>query len=64
MLSLSAMISREKEILRLRSENKQLLRQNNKLQEQNNSMRQGMRRCLSCDYRLDFKKRQGVSTPD
>jgi len=30
-----------------------------KLQTQNDSMRDGMRRCTSCDYRIDFKSRQG-----
>ncbi|MFK8020572.1 MAG: hypothetical protein AB8B86_12435 [Pseudomonadales bacterium] len=30
-----------------------------KLKKQNDSMRDGMRRCTSCDYRIDFKKRQG-----
>jgi uncharacterized protein with PIN domain len=29
-----------------------------KLRAQNESMRQGMRRCATCDYRLDFKARQ------
>ena len=29
------------------------------LREQNKSMKQGMRRCLSCDYRIDYKTRQG-----
>ena len=26
---------------------------------QNESMRAGMRRCVTCEYRLDFKDRQG-----
>ena len=29
------------------------------LQEQNKGMKEGMRRCLSCDYRIDYKTRQG-----
>ncbi len=29
------------------------------LRAQNASMREGMRRCVTCDYRLDFKNRQG-----
>ena len=29
------------------------------LREQNKSMQEGMRRCLSCDYRIDYKTRQG-----
>lgn len=28
------------------------------LQMQNDSMRKGMRRCVSCDYRIDYKNRQ------
>lgn len=29
------------------------------LKAQNSSMREGMRRCVSCEYRIDFKNRQG-----
>lgn len=29
-----------------------------KLRHENNSMRSGMRRCVTCDYRLDYKQRQ------
>ena len=29
------------------------------LRDQNKSMKEGMRRCLSCDYRIDYKTRQG-----
>ena len=29
-----------------------------KLRAQNDSMREGMRRCVTCDYRIDFKARQ------
>ena len=29
------------------------------LKVQNDSMREGMRRCVTCEYRLDFKQRQG-----
>ena len=35
------------------------------LQAQNDSMREGMRRCTSCEYRIDFKRRQGETiSPD
>ncbi|MCB1687667.1 MAG: hypothetical protein KDI33_04250 [Halioglobus sp.] len=51
----------EKEIAQLRDELE-------KLQAQNDSMREGMRRCVTCDYRIDFKARQdaqaGVPTPN
>ena len=32
-----------------------------KLQQQNDSMREGMRRCVTCEYRIDVKQRQDVS---
>lgn len=32
-----------------------------KLQAQNDSMRDGMRRCVSCEYRIDYKMRQDQS---
>jgi len=33
--------------------------ENTALRAQNQSMREGMRRCVTCDYRIDFKNRQG-----
>ena len=33
--------------------------ENAALRAQNQSMRQGMRRCVTCEYRIDFKNRQG-----
>tara|TARA_B110000305_G_scaffold92476_1_gene104328 strand:+ start:215 stop:445 length:231 start_codon:yes stop_codon:yes gene_type:complete len=32
-----------------------------KLQQQNASMREGMRRCVTCEYRIDVKQRQDDS---
>lgn len=32
-----------------------------KLRAQNESMREGMRRCVTCEYRIDFKQRQDDS---
>ena len=32
-----------------------------KLQQQNDSMRKGMRRCVTCEYRIDVKQRQDDS---
>lgn len=29
-----------------------------RLRAQNDSMRQGMRRCVTCEYRIDYKRRQ------
>lgn len=31
------------------------------LKTQNASMRDGMRRCVTCEYRIDFKQRQDES---
>mgnify|MGYP001826166657 FL=1 len=48
-------------------ERKDLKQQLTKLQMQNDSMREGMRRCVTCEYRLDFKSRQGqadINRPD
>jgi cell division protein FtsB len=46
------LLSQQRELKRLREEVAML-------QDQNESMRDGMRRCLSCDYRIEFKQRQG-----
>ena len=46
---------------------KDLKQQLTKLQMQNDSMREGMRRCVTCEYRIDFKNRQGqadINRPD
>ena len=32
------------------------------LRSQNDSMREGMRRCVTCEYRIDFKQRQDEAT--
>ena len=40
---------------------KQLRTELAKLRSQNNSMRDGMRRCVSCDYRIDFKQKQATA---
>lgn len=34
------------------------------LQAQNSSMREGMRRCMTCDYRIEYKNRQGQAPVD
>ena len=51
--------SRYKQVCRQRQEIKQLKLELEQLQLLNNSMRQGMRRCTSCEYRIDFKQHQG-----
>ncbi|MCX2976767.1 hypothetical protein [Candidatus Marimicrobium litorale] len=45
--------------MQLRQEVAALRKRNARLESQNESMRQGMRRCLTCEYRLDVKSRQG-----
>ena len=34
------------------------------LRAQNDSMREGMRRCVTCEYRIDYKARQGQSNKE
>ena len=55
---------REAELLKLRRENKQLLQDVERLRLQNESMRGGMRRCITCDYRLQAKARKGPEWRD
>ena len=43
---------------------KRLEQQVSELRMQNDSMRAGMRRCLTCDYRLEAKQRQDASLQD
>jgi hypothetical protein len=45
------LFNQDLEIKRLQAEVAQL-------KAQNTSMREGMRRCVSCEYRIDFKNRQ------
>lgn len=41
---------------------KQLQKELAALRAQNDSMREGMRRCLSCEYRIEFKHRQHMAS--
>ncbi len=56
---LTSFIANQKNLLRMQQELNQLRKENEKLRNQNDSMRSGMRRCVTCDYRLDYKQRQG-----
>jgi hypothetical protein len=47
-----------RQLLKQKQELHQLRGQIEKLQAPNDSMRQGMRRCVTCDYRIDYKQRQ------
>lgn len=49
-------IKQEKKIQSLRLALKQADTELEKLRKQNESMRQGMRHCVSCDYRIEAKQ--------
>ena len=59
MTKLGEFFAAQKRLLRQDGEIKRLRAEVEKLQAQNASMRDGMRRCVSCEYRIDFKNRQG-----
>jgi hypothetical protein len=50
--------SPHRRLWRQRQEIEQLRGELAKLRAQNDSMREGMRRCVTCEYRIDFKQRQ------
>ena len=52
-------LANQRELLQLRREVQTLRNENADLRAKNESMRQGMRRCVTCDYRLEYKARQG-----
>ncbi|MEZ5571503.1 MAG: hypothetical protein R3E64_05710 [Halioglobus sp.] len=56
-------LSAQKRLWQQRQEIEQLRAELTKLRTQNDSMREGMRRCVTCDYRIDFKQRQGSEVP-
>lgn len=56
LLSLSARLLRQqREIAQLREELA-------KLRAQNDSMREGMRRCVTCEYRIEVRERQQLTS--
>jgi len=59
MAKLMSFFSQQKRLLEQDREINRLKAEVEKLRLQNDSMREGMRRCTTCDYRIDFKKRQG-----
>jgi cell division protein FtsB len=59
MSKLMAFFSRQKQAVDQQQEIKKLKAEIEKLRLQNESMRAGMRRCTTCDYRIDYKNRQG-----
>jgi prefoldin subunit 5 len=62
MLKLSELFSPQKRLLQQDREIKLLRKELQSLQSQNASMREGMRRCVTCEYRIDYKNRQGGTT--
>ena len=62
MLKLSALFAPQQRLLLQEREIKRLRRELEILEAQNTSMRAGMRRCVSCEYRIDFKNRQGEAS--
>ena len=62
MIKLADILSPQRRLLQQEQEIAQLRGELDKLQAQNDSMRAGMRRCVTCEYRIDFKARQDAST--
>ena len=57
MLKLSELFAPQKRLLQQDREIKLLRKELQSLQSQNASMRDGMRRCVTCEYRLEAKQR-------
>lgn len=60
---LSDFFSPRLELLSQQRQIRALEKQVAELQAQNESMREGMRRCVTCEYRIEFKQRQGEGAP-
>lgn len=58
MSTLREFFTRQKTVYLQQREIEKLLAEIDRLQAQNSSMRDGMRRCVSCEYRIDYKQRQ------
>ena len=61
MRGLFDLLAPQQRLLQQRREINRLVKEVAELKAQNASMRQGMRRCVSCEYRIDFKQRQGAA---
>jgi hypothetical protein len=62
MLKLSDLLAPQTRLLQQEREIKRLRSELQSLRSQNTSMRDGMRRCVTCEYRIDYKNRQGRTT--
>ena len=58
MVNLLEILTARKRLWQHEREVEQLREELNTLRAQNDSMREGMRRCVTCEYRIDFKQRQ------
>jgi prefoldin subunit 5 len=58
MTKLFDLFAPQKRLWQQEQELQQLRKELSALRAQNDSMRAGMRRCVSCEYRIDFKQRQ------
>ena len=58
MLSLRELLSPRVRLLEQERRIRQLEQDLQQVEAQNTSMREGMRRCVTCDYRIDFKRRR------
>lgn len=61
-MALTDLFSASKRLVQQQREIEKLRSEVSKLRTQNDSMRQGMRRCVTCEYRIDFKARQDSGT--
>ncbi len=61
-MALTGIFSASKRLLQQQREIENLRKEVSKLRIQNDSMRDGMRRCVTCEYRIDFKARQDSDT--
>jgi cell division protein FtsB len=59
--NLLQIFSAQKQLRQQQREIEELRQELTKLRAQNDSMRQGMRRCVTCEYRIDFKQHQDES---
>ena len=58
MVKIRDLLSAQRALLRQETEIAALRKELSVLRSQNQSMREGMRRCVTCEYRIDFKQRQ------
>lgn len=61
MIRLIDLLATQKRLLQQQREIQRLQREVAALKARNESMRDGMRRCLSCDYRIETKRRQDAA---